>query len=1660
MSTVASCGWLFFPDTKVDGVKRLPLNSREGIHGNRIVVQLLLIGFAATQWRGYNISRRALKWAWGLMYITPFVLMMVYPYRLAVDWDAASVSVCKATLQDMAKNDALSLFQLSRDSVLRSKITQELLKPSPSPDVYCEQHGTQWTVALVDDIGMLKCDFQTPPDATCCQLRELSDAQCLAQQDLVSDDSDLTLYSYLTNLEAVATTTVTALDNSKFVLGMLMGVYAVKLLLPAVFGLINGLSSALLHMKVQLPKIIVIAYILLLSTVMIVPVLAAFLAAVFQVVGTYVLIFCNVFLLVGEGIFAMPCASRWLFYSWETYGYGSAGVVMDKLKSSIRLTVRLQLICFILAIACMAVYAVSADVMQYIQAQLIVSIIPQGVTILLGMLVNARLSKLTISDGLFQVLNNVFEVHEEQTALFDSEAERNSLATTANPALRSDISMKRFLRRMSDVAATIKGVSSRDLLDNIQALADTQRVQANDYPASVAALPLSPSYVPVMVRNTFVYTKQAIIPSGAARGDGTGKLVTASASASAGARGGDSASPKSFEELAQGPYVAKLLYWRLSVIFCLNVLFIVTLSLGAHLLDGREEFYQAVVTELFPKELSRFGHKFATGLYYADAVLVGGLVLPFLCVIVGLFRWRHFERTRQMVRYGWILFYLFPFLIMLAYPYRSLVPYDEASKELCKVTFKELQADGTLTQLQTAAASVKVESELIADPNGFCDRHGANWVNALEQEFSSISNKLNVVIGQNGQPSLDSLLSDCYTTQPLQVVGATNTTSTVGIPLVGECKKRPGLPGQQQQQQQETTYEKLCGSCVGQSPLVARYFFADPLCTGEPLFATEDTFICSFEAQKLALRQEAQVCTSEPRAASAAECTARSEQSRANGGRGCNYVKVPPSGQYSCELAFDCTELSGNRKACQQLGCRWNDPTKTCAPSASQDFNQDELQQLKDKMDQCQAVPDGNQQACAATEGCAYRFTSCVVNVPCASFDQQDDCVLFFCEWKPSPNGAPPCRNPPAGQGGFDFEMESQKSFNEMTQQQQQQFNKGVADSMGTASKNTNTRQLNDRRRSLLTTVVAVRPGGRQLAMKKSTLRVTVQMPKVSGLRELESRLRSNQMQWTGNLWVELEKVGLNKAMGCPGMSSLRVKTETLMVTEYSSLVESFNQSAIFDAMVESQAQVPGGGSGGASGQGGNNNNGGAGNNGGGNNGGGNDGGGNNGGGGGGGGDYSATKCLCGRASQNQNELVVARCPRNNGQIEEIKGSPADCQKCDVTEAPYCHGLPEQLSQKAKIACQDRCPKNEGGNNQGGNNQGGNNQGGNNQGGKGRWLRQRRWLQQQELQQQRWLQRQEERRPQEWSQLQLASPHWPTGMGMPARSLSSMSDQQLAALVNTLNLVALKVAQSKALILNFEYVLGTIMGLYATKLLLPAAIGLISGLITGFNNLKHVLPQSAMLGTMSVICASVVLPLLAAFLATIFQIIGDSYFLAPCCICTCLGMGVPILFYRGLMNHKATSANIQQTLSYAFYVQSAFYLLAAGLFFGFAAHHEDLRQFLSKKYIDKLFSPASIAYIGFRLFTSMTLSKVATSDTAVTLAIHEFKDMTQMSDDSRKKFVAVLTSLRQLRGEKSAPVATKKAAGGEVEMTQENPVSQGQRSLNRSLSTTEPSGVV
>ena len=56
--------------------------------------------------------------------------------------------------------------------------------------------------------------------------------------------------------------------------------------------------------------------------------------------------------------------------------------------------------------------------------------------------------------------------------------------------------------------------------------------------------------------------------------------------------------------------------------------------------------------------------------------------------------------------------------------------------------------------------------------------------------------------------------------------------------------------------------------------------------------------------------------------------------------------------------------------------------------------------------------------------------------------------------------------------------------------------------------------------------------------MKTSTLRVEVQMPSMTRLQSLVDRLRNSPLQWTGNLWQEFEKVGLNKELGCDGVGS------------------------------------------------------------------------------------------------------------------------------------------------------------------------------------------------------------------------------------------------------------------------------------------------------------------------------------------------------------------------------------------------------------------------------------------------------------------------------------------------------------------------------------------
>jgi hypothetical protein len=600
------------------------------------------------------------------MYITPFILMMVYPYRLTLDWDAASISVCEETLQSMSDEGALQLFRLSTDEIIRSKISPELLRPSPSPEDYCAEYGTAWTTTIGTDLSVLQCQFQDPPEQACCAVKELTDAQCAAAQDSATvDETFATLSAYLSTLEKVTSATTNTLDNSKFMLGILMGMYAMKVLLPPVFGLINGLSSALIQFKMQMPKVIAVAYMIVITTVMIIPLLAAFLAAIFQVVGTWALIPSNLFTLLGAGIFAFPCASRWLFDTWSTFGYGSESVVQEKLKSKIRWTIALQMLFYSLAIGFLVVFIYTTSMMSYVNADLVVSFAPQGLTVIIGIYVNTRLSRLTISDAMFVMLDAELEVHEKQNALVAVSQE--SLATTESPELRdSEGDMKRQLRRASMVA---RDGGNFDTIENVHALADVQRLHSNDYPRTRADLPpllsrndLCSSIYRILINN-ILYVKEAQVPKNMA-----GVLLAGT---------GDIKASES--EMKQGPYVAKILYWRFTALTSLVCVFFGALLLGSLsvLNKWNGQYYEGIVEQTFPAELRQFGSKFAIGLYITDCMLLGCLIIPVFCVILGFGSWRNFKRTSRFVRIGWVLFYLIPFFIMLAFPYRALVPYDE-----------------------------------------------------------------------------------------------------------------------------------------------------------------------------------------------------------------------------------------------------------------------------------------------------------------------------------------------------------------------------------------------------------------------------------------------------------------------------------------------------------------------------------------------------------------------------------------------------------------------------------------------------------------------------------------------------------------------------------------------------------------------------------------------------------------------------------------------------------------------------------------------------------------------------------------------------------------------------------------------------------------------
>jgi hypothetical protein len=366
------------------------------------------------KWKSHGESKLALKIGWFFLFIVPFAVLLFFPYRLTIDWEKASESLCVQTIDEMNDSGAIKLFSLSRNQGIRAVITPELLKEEPKAATYCGDASSQWTNQLSTDLLYLQCEYQEPPDDYCCDLRGMTPKQCEQRQANIEQaveidlSSSIAVNSYLVQLQAMVTSATTALENSRLALGIYMGLFGVKLLLPPTLGLVNGLSAALVNVKLQLPMSRVVSYLIVISTCVKLPLFGAFLAAVFQVVGTEVLIGANSFALLALGMFATPCSRRLLF------PYTTASVRSGSTLEQLRRYCYLLLLAEAFTYACAGAFLVAfvyskPDLLHYLSADTVLGLWPQGVMVLVGALSIARLTRVAGVDTLLMMLGDYLE---------------------------------------------------------------------------------------------------------------------------------------------------------------------------------------------------------------------------------------------------------------------------------------------------------------------------------------------------------------------------------------------------------------------------------------------------------------------------------------------------------------------------------------------------------------------------------------------------------------------------------------------------------------------------------------------------------------------------------------------------------------------------------------------------------------------------------------------------------------------------------------------------------------------------------------------------------------------------------------------------------------------------------------------------------------------------------------------------------------------------------------------------------------------------------------------------------------------------------------------------------------------------------------------------
>jgi len=331
-------------ESYLDAVKAFPPGVSEYADGladfmffNDVALFIVAIMSLVLTVRGFfNIESDAsassglVRLAWACNTAVPFLGLIIVAGRSQIDWDGAVFSLCENTFLATMGSDGKYpemwsvLNGMSGGASIVVDPAWAEASAEESISAFCREHGWDWgekffgplpTSSFGDVVQPISLDDMdalcagsmsdialdpTFPDASkviCysnhCVTGYTASGSCPAGCSnnlcLLTPMNQFEVVTYMVTLQISALMASAALRNSEFIVGVVMGLYGMKTLLPAAVSVITGMMGGVDNARLLFPTDAILSRLSMFTVVISLPLLSAFLATAQQVVGGWYL---------------------------------------------------------------------------------------------------------------------------------------------------------------------------------------------------------------------------------------------------------------------------------------------------------------------------------------------------------------------------------------------------------------------------------------------------------------------------------------------------------------------------------------------------------------------------------------------------------------------------------------------------------------------------------------------------------------------------------------------------------------------------------------------------------------------------------------------------------------------------------------------------------------------------------------------------------------------------------------------------------------------------------------------------------------------------------------------------------------------------------------------------------------------------------------------------------------------------------------------------------------------------------------------------------------------------------------------------------------------------------------------------------------------------